>query len=90
MDDILSIFLPGPKIKEVYLRKNCITDLGEITYLRNLPRLQVLWLSDNPCTEDESYRATIIRNLPNLKKLDNAGKLLNWINYALLSSSSIA
>lgn len=33
--------------------------------------LQVLWLCDNPCADDPSYRSTVTRYLPQLQKLDN-------------------
>lgn len=32
------------KLQELYLRKNLISDLGELRYLVNLPNLRVLWL----------------------------------------------
>lgn len=60
-----------PRMKEVYLRRNKIHDLEEIKFLKNLPNLQILWLADNPCTQNENYKHTIIRNLPNLVKLDS-------------------
>lgn len=60
-----------PRIKEVYLRRNKINDLKEIRFLKNLSNLQILWLADNPCTQDENYKNTVIRNLPNLMKLDS-------------------
>ena len=41
-----------PKIQELYLRKNLISDLKEIRYLQNLKNLRVLWLSDNPCASE--------------------------------------
>lgn len=58
------------RLRELYLRKNCINDISEIGCLRNLPRLRVLWLSDNPCADQELYRMTVLRNLPKLTKLD--------------------
>jgi len=60
-----------PRIKEVYLRRNKISSIEEIRFLKNLPNLQVLWLSDNACTNQENYLYTVLRNLPNLKKLDS-------------------
>lgn len=59
------------KIQELYLRKNLIADLSEIQHLTNLKNLRVLWLSDNPCSNDQLYRATIIKCLPQLKKIDS-------------------
>jgi Leucine-rich repeat (LRR) protein len=59
------------KIQELYLRKNLVSDLSEITHLVNLKNLRVLWLSDNPCSADQYYRPTIIRLLPQLTKIDS-------------------
>lgn len=61
-------------LQELYIRKNQIPDIGEILWLRELPRLKNLWLEENPCAESvgqELYRQTVIRNLPQLQKLDN-------------------
>ncbi|XP_055842095.1 probable serine/threonine-protein kinase DDB_G0280133 isoform X8 [Episyrphus balteatus] len=60
-------------LQELYLRKNNIQDISEIVYLQNLPRLKYLWLEENPCCDSvgPSYRAVVLRALPNLKKLDN-------------------
>ena len=60
-------------LQELYIRKNCIPDISEICYLRDLPRLKNLWLEENPCAEGDSelYRQTVIRNIPQLQKLDN-------------------
>jgi hypothetical protein len=30
-----------------------------------------LWLADNPCSEVEDYRQTVLHNLPQLQKLDD-------------------
>jgi len=57
-------------LQELYLRKNKITNLQEVQYLSQLPRLSVLWLSDNPCSNSANYRKYVIRMLPNLTKLD--------------------
>ncbi|XP_004525312.1 uncharacterized protein LOC101461147 isoform X6 [Ceratitis capitata] len=61
------------KLQELYLRKNNIQDINEIAYLQNLPVLKYLWLEENPCCDrvGPSYRQTVLRALPNLKKLDN-------------------
>lgn len=60
-------------LQELYLRKNNIQDINEIAYLQSLPNLKYLWLEENPCCENvgPSYRAIVLRALPNLKKLDN-------------------
>ena len=60
------------KLEELYLRKNCIKDLAEVKYLQRLPRLRILWLSENPCsTENPNYRKIVIKMLPDLHKLDS-------------------
>ena len=61
-------------LSELYIRNNNISDLNEIYYLKNLKNLKILWLADNECvlnTNDPNYRLTVLRNLPNLQKLDN-------------------
>ena len=60
-------------LEELYLRKNNISDLTQLCHLQDLPNLTVLWLSENPCAQLPDYRATVLRILPNLKKLDNIG-----------------
>lgn len=59
------------KLQELYLRKNNISDLEELQYLVGLQELRILWLLDNPCSENEKYREIVIKTLPNIKKLDN-------------------
>ncbi|XP_072937616.1 uncharacterized protein [Epargyreus clarus] len=59
------------RLRELYVRKNEIRDLAEIRHLRRLPDLTSLWLDENPCTHHPEYRMTVLRNLPNLEKLDN-------------------
>uniref|UniRef100_A0A8D0EB27 Cilia- and flagella-associated protein 410 n=1 Tax=Salvator merianae TaxID=96440 RepID=A0A8D0EB27_SALMN len=61
------------KLTELYLRRNSIASLRELFHLKKLPRLRILWLSENPCcgTDPHRYRMTVLRNLPNLQKLDN-------------------
>lgn len=58
---------------ELYLRRNKIPSLSELSHLRPLTRLRVLWLADNPCcgTDSSRYRLTVLRCLPHLQKLDN-------------------
>ncbi|XP_068099608.1 cilia- and flagella-associated protein 410 [Hyperolius riggenbachi] len=60
-------------LAELYLRKNNISNLAELYYLKLLPQLKILWLSENPCCSPDPhrYRMTVLRNLPNLQKLDN-------------------
>ncbi|RMX54089.1 hypothetical protein pdam_00014826 [Pocillopora damicornis] len=66
----LEDFAHCPRLRELYLRKNNIEDISEIGCLKNLPKLRVLWLSDNPCANVEHYRMTVLKNLPKLTKLD--------------------
>ena len=61
-------------LQELYIRNNKIEHLYEICYLKDLPNLRILWLADNPCANVENYRMTVLRNLPNLQKLDNVRK----------------
>ncbi|XP_051529335.1 cilia and flagella associated protein 410 [Myxocyprinus asiaticus] len=60
-------------LSELYLRRNNIQSLSELKHLKNLTRLKVLWLAENPCCDfdPDKYRLTVIRNLPGLHKLDN-------------------
>jgi len=60
-----------PKLCELYLRKNEISDLSEILHLRHLRQMRVLWLSDNPCAVMPHYRQYVLHHLPGLKKLDS-------------------
>lgn len=60
---------------ELYLRKNYINEVDQVKHLVPLKDLEVLWLCDNPCVEDEKYyRCMILKYLPWLKKLDHQGK----------------
>ena len=61
------------------MRTNQIKDLGDVHYLKNLRRLRSLWLSENPCASGDNYRATVLKALPNLNKLDNLRKLSVFI-----------
>ena len=67
----LNVFQHTKKLKELYLRKNMISDLRELKYLVALPNLQVLWLWDNPICQHPLYRQYCIKLLPNLVKLDS-------------------
>lgn len=62
-----------PNLCELYLRRNMIPSLSELSHLRPLSRLKVLWLAENPCcgTDPDRYRLTVLRCLPCLQKLDN-------------------
>ncbi|GAB6025262.1 hypothetical protein CHUAL_010682 [Chamberlinius hualienensis] len=67
----LADFAHCPNLQELYVRKNKVSDLSEILYLRDLPKLRHFWLEDNPCATGDRYRLTVLKYLPNLKKLDN-------------------
>ncbi|KAF5905167.1 protein C21orf2 [Clarias magur] len=60
-------------LTELYLRRNDIHNVSELSYLKNLACLKVLWLAENPCCDPDpvKYRLTVLRNLPGLQKLDN-------------------
>lgn len=74
-------------LKELYIRDNRISKIEEIFYLKNLKNLKILWLADNECSKDHlydsEYRLTVIRNLPNLQKLDNSNVTLDEIETAM-------
>ncbi|CAG8667020.1 3265_t:CDS:2, partial [Acaulospora morrowiae] len=70
--EILQRFVYCKNLKELYLRKNFITDADQVKHLTSLRSLEILWLCDNPCADDErQYRYTVLRHLPWLKKLDH-------------------
>uniref|UniRef100_A0A673ZCV4 Cilia and flagella associated protein 410 n=1 Tax=Salmo trutta TaxID=8032 RepID=A0A673ZCV4_SALTR len=60
-------------LSELYLRRNLVPSLSELSHLRPLTRLRVLWLAENPCcgTDPSQYRLNVLRCLPRLHKLDN-------------------
>jgi Leucine-rich repeat (LRR) protein len=60
-------------LEELYLRRNSINSLMELTHLKSLPRLRVLWLEGSPCTAIPDYRLTVLHLLPQLRRLDNVG-----------------
>ncbi|KAL9658213.1 hypothetical protein ABK040_012472 [Willaertia magna] len=60
-----------PKLRELYLRKNKISEIFEVSFLKELKNLKVLMLSGNPCTESEDYRLKVISILDQLTKLDD-------------------
>lgn len=57
-------------LQELYLRKNKVANLREVTTLRALPTLSVLWLRDNPCTQHPYYREFVLHCCPGLRQLD--------------------
>lgn len=59
------------ELEEIYMRKNEISDINQVDYLKNLKKLRILWLSENPCCADSKYRLKVINKLPQLNKLDD-------------------
>ncbi|KAM4025297.1 cilia- and flagella-associated protein 410 isoform 2-T2 [Anomaloglossus baeobatrachus] len=78
-------------LTELYLRKNSISNLTELYYLKTLPRLKILWLSENPCCNPDphKYRMTVLRNLPNLQKLDNQAVTAEEVSHAMTEGEEI-
>lgn len=66
----LKCFQNSFQLQELFVRKNRISDIREIEYLRGLKSLRVLWAADNPVAETPEYRPQVIRILPQLYKLD--------------------
>ena len=58
-------------LRELYLRRNLISNLNEIKYLTECQNLSVLWLSENPICDNPNYRSVVICVLPQLQKLDD-------------------
>eukprot|EP00729_Bicosta_minor_P002731 gene2731-2201_t len=67
----LACFAGCSKLRELYLRRNGVATLEELGWLAGLDDLRVLWLSHNPVADLPQYRATVLRLLPNLVKLDD-------------------
>lgn len=67
----LEIFQSLAHLKELYLRKNAISDIWEINYLSELHELEILWLRDNPVEHHRLYRLFTIKTIKSLKKLDD-------------------
>ena len=67
------------QLTQLALRRNKVSDLHQLIHLKDLPKLKTLWLLDNPVAEDEQYRKSVIRMLPQLNKLDGKGKKLFFV-----------
>ncbi|XP_006862817.1 PREDICTED: leucine-rich repeat-containing protein 23 [Chrysochloris asiatica] len=52
------------------LRGNMVTDLGELSKLRDLPKLRALVLLENPCTDESDYRQEALVQMVHLERLD--------------------
>ncbi|KAK2821998.1 hypothetical protein Q5P01_022063 [Channa striata] len=78
-------------LSELYLRRNMIPSLSELSHLRPLTRLRVLWLAENPCcgTDSSQYRLTVLRCLPRLQKLDNQVVTEDEIAVALMEGEVV-
>ncbi|XP_010865209.1 cilia- and flagella-associated protein 410 isoform X2 [Esox lucius] len=78
-------------LNELYLRRNQIPSLSELSHLRPLTRLRVLWLAENPCcgTEAGQYRLNVLRCLPRLHKLDNQAVTEEELSLALEKGEEI-
>ncbi|XP_029930554.1 cilia and flagella associated protein 410 [Myripristis murdjan] len=76
---------------ELYLRRNMIPSLSELSHLRPLTRLKVLWLAENPCCGSDSnqYRMTVLRCLPRLQKLDNQVVTEEEVTLALVEGEEV-
>lgn len=79
------------QLSELYLRRNRIASLTELSYLKGLPRLRVLWLAENPCcgADHHLYRMTVLRNLPNLQKLDNQAVTEEELSRAVMEGEEV-
>ena len=58
-------------LKELYLRKNLISNLNEIKHLTECDNLTKLWLKENPICDNPNYREVIICVLPQVQNLDD-------------------
>lgn len=58
-------------LTELYMRKNLIKNLYEIKYLKNLRKLKILSLAENPMSSHPQYRLFCINQVPSLEKLDD-------------------
>lgn len=68
----LSPFGSMRNLRELYLRKNLVSDPAQLLHLVNLPLLSHFWLEDNPvCSKIPQYRTTMLRLFPNLVRFDD-------------------
>lgn len=58
-------------LQELYLRKNKVSRLREVTMLSGMPKLTVLWMVDNPCTQHAHYRDFVLHCCQGLRQLDS-------------------
>ena len=66
----------GSNLRELYIRRNNVSDMSEVLHLVELKNLQILWMSENPIASIPGYRDYIVKALPQLCKLDSQGWLM--------------
>jgi hypothetical protein len=66
----LKFFENLPNLKELYLRKNLISDISEIRYLGTCPNLKKVWLKENPISALRGYRFYVIKFIPDIENID--------------------
>lgn len=59
------------KLTELYLRRNQIDSFDELEHLTQLQHLKILWLNDNPLSNESQYKEKVSKILPRVSKLDN-------------------
>ncbi|OHT12835.1 Leucine Rich Repeat family protein [Tritrichomonas foetus] len=84
----LSAFQNLPNLNNLLLRQNLISDFNEICHLSYLPNLECLTLLDNPIASLPNYRETVIKMLPQLKKLDDVNVNLIHSNLSSIQNSN--
>ncbi|RKO85408.1 hypothetical protein BDK51DRAFT_34318, partial [Blyttiomyces helicus] len=67
----LAAFRHLRNLSELYLRRNSVADPRQLVHLRELPKLRVLWLSENPLGAHPEYRKLVIGFVPQLRVLDD-------------------
>lgn len=63
-------------VHEIYLRNNNIDSFKELTHLKHLMNLKVLWLEGNPICNDIYYREKVFNILPQVIFLDNKKRII--------------
>ena len=63
-------------VREIYLRNNNIDSFKELSHLKNLMNLKVLWLEGNPICNDIYYREKVFNILPQVIFLDNKKRII--------------
>ena len=63
-------------VREIYLRNNNIDSFKELSHLKHLMNLKVLWLEGNPICNDIYYREKVFNILPQVIFLDNKKRII--------------